>query len=125
MTAHPIITGILLAGAVALAFLCSLGVLVMRDALQRLHFSAAVVSISAGLIAIAVWIEDADAQARIKVVLIAGVLFLMNTVLTQATARAVHIHRTGHWPPRPEDNIPVIGRDQYAGEEPHSEGESS
>ncbi len=109
--AHPIATGILLSVAVALAILCALGVAVMRDPFQRLHFSAPVVSLSVGLIAVAVWLEESDSQARIKVVLTALVLFLMNAILTHATAKAVRIRQAGHWAPRPEDHIPVVGRD--------------
>jgi monovalent cation/proton antiporter MnhG/PhaG subunit len=112
---HPIIIGILLGIAVLLAILCSVGVMVMRDAFQRLHFPAVVVTLSTLLIAIAVWVEEKDPQARIKVILIGLLLFVMNSVLTAATAKAVRIHQQGHWEPHPEEKIPVIGRDEVAG----------
>jgi multisubunit Na+/H+ antiporter MnhG subunit len=120
MTACSIATGILLGAAVVLAILCAVGVLVMRDPLQRLQFSAAVVGLSAGLIAVAVWLEESDAQARIKVLLIWAVLFVMNSILTHATARAFRIRRVGRWRPQPEEGIPVIGRNAAAGQQgPH------
>ena len=94
MTHHPIITGTLLAVAVALAMVCSIGVMVMRDAYQRLQFSAPVVAVSMLLIAIAVFIEEPDSQARIKVVLIYVSLLVTNSTLNHATG-AGHPHPPG------------------------------
>jgi monovalent cation/proton antiporter MnhG/PhaG subunit len=109
MTHYPLVTGILLGGAVALAAVSALGVAVMRDALQRLHFSATVVSLSMLLAVIAVWLEDDQAEARIKVILTATVLFWTNPILTHVTARAVRIRQSGHWAVRPSDPIEVMG----------------
>ncbi|MDB5171289.1 MAG: mrpG [Phycisphaerales bacterium] len=106
--AHPVVTGILLGIAVGVAIACSIGTAVMRDALQRLHYSAPVVSISVLLIAIAVWLEEGDPQARIKVILTGGVLFVMNSVLTHATAKAIRIKRTGHWEVREGEPIVIV-----------------
>jgi monovalent cation/proton antiporter MnhG/PhaG subunit len=112
---HPVVVGILLGIAVLLAILCSVGVMVMRDAYQRLHFSAVVVTFCTLLIAVAVWVEEKDPQPRIKVILIGLILFVMNSVLTAATAKAIRIHEKKHWEPHPEEQIPVIGRDYVAG----------
>jgi monovalent cation/proton antiporter MnhG/PhaG subunit len=112
---HPIVVGILAGIAVLLAIISSVGVMVMRDAYQRMHFSAIMVTFSTLLIAIAVWIEEKDPQARVKVILIGVTLFVMNSVLTSATAKAVRIHEKKHWEPHPEEQIPVIGRDEVAG----------
>ena len=116
MPHHPIITGTLLGVAVAIAIWCSFGLLIMRDALQRLHFATPVVSLSSLLIAIAVFLESDDIGARLKVVLIGLILFCMNAVLSHATARAIFIHKFGHWDPRPQDRIPIHGQDGFAGE---------
>jgi monovalent cation/proton antiporter MnhG/PhaG subunit len=112
---HPIVTSVLLGLAVLLSFICCIGVAVMRDAFQRLHFSAVVVTFPALLIVIAVWVDETDPQARIKVILVGVLLFLMNAVLTNATAKAVRIRQAGHWEPHPEEKIPVIGREEVAG----------
>ena len=85
------IASVLVAVAVALAMVCSTGVAVMEDALQRLHFSAAVTSFSTGLIVAAVWLDDPNWQARLKALLIAVVLFVMNSVLSHSTARAIRV----------------------------------
>jgi monovalent cation/proton antiporter MnhG/PhaG subunit len=112
---HPILVGVLVGSAVGLAIICSIGVMVMRDAFQRLHFSAIVVTVTTLLIVIAVWVEEKDPQPRIKVVFIGIILFVMNSVLTAATAKAVRIHQQRHWEPHPEEQIPVIGREEVAG----------
>ncbi len=120
MTHHPIVTGILLGLAVGLAILCSFGMAIMRDAFQRLHFSAVIVSLSSLLIVIAVFLEENQAQARLKVVLIALLLFCLNAVLTHATAKATRVRKAGHWEVRPDEHIPLHGKDRNAGQhKPH------
>lgn len=85
---HPVVTSVLLGIAVTLAITCSLGMAVMRDAYQRLHFSGPVATVCAFLIASAVWLEESSAQPRVKVVLIAGLLLLTNVLVMQAIAQA-------------------------------------
>jgi monovalent cation/proton antiporter MnhG/PhaG subunit len=116
MTNHPYITGSLLAVAVTIAIWCAFGLLIMRDAFQRLHFSTPVVSLSTLLIAVAVFLENSDVGARLKIVLICIILFFMNAVLSHATARAIFIRKFGHWMPQPKDKIPVHGQDAFAGQ---------
>ena len=99
--------GILLGIAIALAIFCCSAMAIMRDPLQRLQFSMPIVSISVLLIVIAVFLENGETQARIKIILIGLILFFMNSVLTHVTARAIYIKRYGHWPPEPRDRIPV------------------
>ncbi|HSU68706.1 MAG TPA: monovalent cation/H(+) antiporter subunit G [Tepidisphaeraceae bacterium] len=112
---HPIVVGVLAGVAVLLAIVCAVGVVVMRDPYQRLHFPSVVVTFSTLLIAIAVWIEEKDPQARIKVTLIGLLLFVMNSVLTAATAKSIRIRQKGHWEPHPDEQIPVAGRKEVAG----------
>jgi monovalent cation/proton antiporter MnhG/PhaG subunit len=116
MSHHPHIIGVLLGLAVAIAIWCSLGLLIMRDAYQRLHFATPVVSLGTLLIAIAVFLENHDVGARIKIIFIGVILFCMNAVLSHATARAVFIRQLGHWIPQPKDKIPVHGQDAFAGQ---------
>lgn len=116
MTHHPIITGILLGLAVGLAVVCSFGMAMMRDAFQRLHFSASVVSISSPLIVIAVFLEESQAQARLKVLLIALLLFCLNAVLTHATAKAIRVRKTGHWQVQRRERIPLQGQEGVVGQ---------
>lgn len=105
---HPLVAGVLVGIAVGLAIICGTGVAIMPDALDQLHFSSPVTSVSAGLIVIAVWIDDPTWQSRLKVLLVAIVLFVMNSILSHSTARAIRIRKDKHFEPRPEDHIPMI-----------------
>jgi monovalent cation/proton antiporter MnhG/PhaG subunit len=116
VTHHPIITGSLLGMAVALTILCCLGLMLMRDAYQRVHYSAPVVTISMLLVAIAVFIEESDSQARIKVTLIFVMMLVMNSILSHATARAIRIRQVGQLDPKGEEKIPVLENKGIAGE---------
>ena len=108
MMHHPYITGSLLGVAVLLAFLCSVGLLVMRDAFQRLQFATPIVTISIFLITIGIWIEDDQWQARIKSALIALILFVMNAVLSHTTARAIRIRDVERLEISAEESIPIV-----------------
>ncbi len=116
MTHHPILTGILLGLAVGLAIICSFGMAIMRDAFQRLHFSASIVSLSFPLVVVAVFLEESQTQARLKVVLIALLLFCLNAVLTHATAKATRIRKAGHWQISRDEKIPLQGHGRVAGQ---------
>jgi monovalent cation/proton antiporter MnhG/PhaG subunit len=119
VTHYPIFTGFLLGAAVVLTILCSLGLLVMRDAYQRIHFTSPIVTLSMLFVAVAVFIEESDSQARIKVVVIYVLMLVMNSVLSHATARAIRIREQGYWPPRPPEQIPVLNDKGIAGMPPY------
>jgi len=125
MAYHPIITGCLLGIAVLICFLCSLGLMVMRDPLQRLHFATPIVSISIGLIVVAIWVEDGEWQSRIKAVLVALILFFMNSILSHATARAIRIRKLEHWPVTPQEHMPLVQDRGEVGAQKRSKREKS
>ena len=112
---HWLIACILVSIATALAFVCAIGVAIVKTPLERLHFSATVTSFGAGLIAAAVWLDDPNWQSRLKVLLIAIVLFAMNSILSHSTARAIRIREAKHLAPRPEDHIPLITKENPTG----------
>ncbi len=86
-----VFTSILVGVAVLLVVLCALGVAVMRDPLQRLHYLSPPATLSATLVVIAVWVDDHDWQARFKVIVVAVLLACLNGVVTHATARACRV----------------------------------
>ncbi len=97
---------VLLAIAVVTALLCCLGLLVMPDFYERLHYMASVTTVSAFAVLIAVVIQEGWGQATIKTILVCLVLLLINAILTHATARAARVRALGHWTPDPSENIP-------------------
>jgi multisubunit Na+/H+ antiporter MnhG subunit len=109
---HQLAVEVLLAFAVGIAFLCCIGMLVMRDAYQRLHYLAPASAISPFLIMIAVLVEEKLTQAGIKTILVVAVMFVMNAILSHATARAFRIRELGQVLPRPDQgHVPVLGVD--------------
>lgn len=88
---------ILLAAAAGSALLTALGVLFSRDVYQRLHFLAPAATIGVVSVAAAIVLREGLDQAGIKAILTGVVLFVMNPVLTHATARAARVHQRGRW----------------------------
>ncbi len=105
MNAHQIAIEVLLWGAVGLTVVCTVGMLVMDDVLERIHYMSPVAIISAFAIFLAVLLQEGWHQAAVKSLLVALVLFFMNAVLSHATARAARVRQFGQWQPRPEEHI--------------------
>ena len=74
-----------------------LGMLLLRDAFDRLHFTGPASTLGPLAIAAAVVVRESFSQAGIKAVLVALVLLLTNPVLSHATARAARIRAHGAW----------------------------
>ena len=81
----------------------------MSDAFQRLQFISPVVTISSFLLTAAIWIEEPDWQARLKILFIFLTLILMNSVLTTATAKAIRIRKLNRWSLARDEKIHLIG----------------
>ena len=93
----------LLALGVAVTWLSCLGVLLMGDPYDRLHYTAPASALAPVLIAAAVVVEEGLSAAGVKALLIAFVLVTTNPVLGHATARAARIREFGEWTVREED----------------------
>jgi multicomponent Na+:H+ antiporter subunit G len=78
-------------GVGAQVFVC-LGVLLMRDALDRLHYTGAS-TLGVGCVCAAVIVAAGPSLIGLKAILTAAFLALSGPVLTHATARAIHLHR--------------------------------
>ncbi len=117
MSAATIAVEVLVWVAVATCLICCLGIVVMKDFFERLHYMAPVSTVATVALLAAVVIEQGWGQAAIKMSLIVVVLFLMNAVLAHATARAARVRELGHWQPAPGENIE--GMDQIRGGRHH------
>ena len=95
MSAHDLTIDVLVAAGVVTELLCCLGLVVMRDVFDRIHFAMAATTVPPFLIAAAVLVEEDWTQPGINALLIAAVLFLVNPVVAHATARAARIRRFG------------------------------
>ena len=97
MSPRELAVAALLVVGVAAALLSCLGVLVMRDAYDRLHYTAPAASLAPVLLAAAVVLEEGLSAVGVKALLVALVLVATNPVLSHATARAARIRQFGHW----------------------------
>lgn len=112
MSAPDAAVAVLLAIAVLSGAVSGIGILAARDAYERLHYMSPVATVGAWAIAAAVVVKESVNQAGIKAILIAALIFFMNSVLTHATARAARARQYGNLKIRPEEkrNRPEAGR---------------
>ena len=89
----------LLAAGVGVEIFCCLGVLVMRGALARLHYTAPA-GLGAVMIAVAVLVREGFSLIGDKALLIAIFLLISAPVLSHVTARAAQIRARGDVSPR-------------------------
>jgi len=93
MTVHGVVIGVLVGLGVAGELLCCLGLVVMRDVYDRLHYAMASTAVPPFLIAAAVLVEEGWTQPGINALVVAIVLFVLNPILAHATARAARSRR--------------------------------
>ena len=105
MSTSDIAVEVLLGFVVALTLFCSFGVLIMRNALERMHYMAPVSTVATLALVLAVAIQEGWGQATIKVSLIAVTLYFTNAVLAHITARAARVRQYGNWVPKDEEKV--------------------
>ena len=103
MSPRELAVVVLLAFGVGVTLLSCLGVLVMRDPYDRLHYTGPAAVLAPVAIAAAVVLEERLSAAGIKALLVALVLVVTNPVLGHATARAARIRQYGEWRVREEE----------------------
>jgi monovalent cation/proton antiporter MnhG/PhaG subunit len=90
VTARDLIVDVLLALGVGAQLICCLGVLLMRNAFDRLHYSSAATTVGPVLIGAAVMVRESVSAGGLETIAIVSLLFLLNPVVEIATARAAH-----------------------------------
>jgi monovalent cation/proton antiporter MnhG/PhaG subunit len=95
MSPQEAIVDVLLAAGVACELACCLGLLMMRDAIGRLHYSMAASSVGPVLIVAAVVVRESFTQPGVNAIAVGAFLFLLSPVLAHATARAIRKRETG------------------------------
>jgi multicomponent Na+:H+ antiporter subunit G len=97
MSPRGLLVAALLVVGVGVTLASCVGVLVMRDAYDRLHYTAPATTIAPLAIAAAIVLEERLSAAGVKALLVALALLVTNPVLTHATARAARIRQLGEW----------------------------
>jgi multisubunit Na+/H+ antiporter MnhG subunit len=103
---------VLVLGAAVLSLLSAWLMLRMKDEYQMMHFMAPPASVSAGLIVIAIFLQQGFKQESFKALFIGAVLTLMNAVVTHATARAFRIREAHGWRASPGQEVPERSTDE-------------
>jgi monovalent cation/proton antiporter MnhG/PhaG subunit len=88
VTARDLFVDVLLVLGVGAELICCLGVLLMRNAFDRLHYSSAATTVGPMLIGAAVLVRESVSSGGLQTIAIVALLFLLNPVVLIATARA-------------------------------------
>jgi monovalent cation/proton antiporter MnhG/PhaG subunit len=96
MSATSVAVAVLLACGVVVELGCCLGVLVMEDAYDKLHYLGPAAIIGPLFVAVAVIVQENFGPAGVKSLLTAGLLIVASPVLSHATARALYIRQRDH-----------------------------
>jgi multisubunit Na+/H+ antiporter MnhG subunit len=95
-----IFSDILLGLAVLVVVGASVGVLVMRDAYQKLHFAAPAALVAPALVALAVMVQHGVYEMTGESFLALLFMIVAGPFLSHATVRAIRVREKGDWRPR-------------------------
>ena len=104
----PIMETVLLVLLVVTCWIGVLGMWRMRKPMQALHYLGLPTSAGATFLVIAVFLEQGSSQISWKTLLIALILFAINSVGAHATARAFRARELGHWEPLDGDPMEFV-----------------
>jgi monovalent cation/proton antiporter MnhG/PhaG subunit len=89
---RDLVVGALVGAGVAVQLLVCLGVVLMRDALDRLHYTGAS-TLGVACLCAAVVVSESASLIGLKAILTAAFMLVTGPVVVHATARAIHLHR--------------------------------
>ena len=101
MIAQDIVSDILLGLAVLVVASASVGVLVMRDAYQKLHFVTPAALVAPALVALAVFVQVGVYENTGETFLALLFMVIAGPFLSHATIRAIRVREQGRLAPRP------------------------
>jgi len=88
VTARDLIVDLLLAAGVGVELICCIGVVLMRNAFDRLHYAGAATTLGPILIGGAVLVRESVSAGGLQTIATVAFLFLLAPVVQIATARA-------------------------------------
>jgi multisubunit Na+/H+ antiporter MnhG subunit len=96
VSARDYVVNVLVAGGVAAELVCCLGLLAMRNAIDRLHYAGAAATLGPALIAAAVCVREGLVSSQgLNSVLIAMLLAFGSAATAGATARLIRLRQRG------------------------------
>lgn len=96
MSARYVISVVLLFAGVGIVAVSALGILVMRDTFDRLHYTGAA-AFGGLLVAVAILVKESFSLIADKSLATAAVLLVSGPVLMHVTARTARIRALGDW----------------------------
>jgi len=99
MSLSSVAVVVLLVFGVGVELVCCIGVLVMRGAYDKLHYTGPAAIFGPSAIAAAIVVRESFSQAGVKAILAALLLIVANPVVTHATGRALYIRQRDHLEP--------------------------
>jgi multisubunit Na+/H+ antiporter MnhG subunit len=96
---------VLLVVAVAAQLVCSLGLVVMRTAADRLHYTSAAFTVGPFCVLAAVLLREGMTTAGYESIATVGLMFLAGPIVVHATARALRRQEFGAPRARPEERV--------------------
>jgi multisubunit Na+/H+ antiporter MnhG subunit len=96
VSARDYVVNVLVAGGVAAELVCCLGLLAMRNAIDRLHYAGAAATLGPALIAAAVCVREGLVSSQgLNSVLVAMLLAFGSAAIAGATARLIRLRQRG------------------------------
>jgi multisubunit Na+/H+ antiporter MnhG subunit len=102
VTVHGIVADVLLGLAAAVVLISSAGVLVMRDAYQKLHYVTPIAVVAPVIVALAVLVQSGWTENSGETWLALLFMVIGGPFLAHATIRAARIREQGDWRGRDE-----------------------
>jgi multisubunit Na+/H+ antiporter MnhG subunit len=99
VTVRDIVADVLLGLAVVTVASASLGVLLMRDAYQKLHFVTPAALVAPALVALAVLVQMGLYENTGETCLALFFMVIAGPFLSHATMRAIRVREKGDWRP--------------------------
>ncbi len=116
MIIKDIFSDILLGLAVLIVAAASVGVLVMRDAYQKLHFVTPAALVAPALVALAILVQVGVFENTGETFLALLFMVIAGPFLSHATIRAIRVRETGDWRPekssRERSKVPAGEKEQ-------------
>jgi multicomponent Na+:H+ antiporter subunit G len=106
MSAREVVATVLLGMGVGIELIACLGVLVMRDLYDRLHYNGPAI-VGALAIGAAVVVRESFSLIGNKALLLGLFVLATSPLLSHATARAARLRQRGDWRLGPDEDVEV------------------
>jgi multisubunit Na+/H+ antiporter MnhG subunit len=107
-----VVSDILLGLAVLIVLTSAIGVLVMRDAYQKLHFVSPAGLVAPALVALAVMVQHGVYVNTGETFLALFFMIIAGPFISHATIRAIRVREKGDWRPQRGGNAPAEEKEQ-------------